>query len=334
MMAVKEEILAMVVDAIQEPRRLDAYVASKQEKVSRSQLSDEKTQLFLNGKPVKKSRLVKEGDRIEVHYQEACFEGIVAEDIPLDVLYEDQEMLVINKEQGMVVHPAAGNHEHTLVHALLFRYGQDFSSALEDDEDGEVENPELSVRPGIVHRLDKDTSGVLVIARNRQSHKNLSEQFKERTTHKVYIALAKGVFKERTGSIRTNLKRDGNDRKKFTTCSSGEGRDARTDYTVLRQYRDFALVRIELFTGRTHQIRVHFKSIGHTLLGDPLYGKAEGLTLMLHALLLEVASPSTGRRIRCTAPMPERFRVLLKTAPRPASARVRSGSFPTATGRD
>ncbi|NCB65996.1 MAG: RluA family pseudouridine synthase [Bacilli bacterium] len=333
-MALQKQIFTLVVDAIAEPKRLDAYVASKQEKVSRSQLSDENTRLFLNGKPVKKSRLVKEGDRIEVHYQEEFFEGIVAQDIPLHVLYEDREMLVINKEQGMVVHPAAGNHEHTLVNALLFRYGQDFSPAFEDDEEGEVDNAELSVRPGIVHRLDKDTSGVLVIARNRQSHKSLSQQFKDRTTHKVYIALAKGVFKEKTGSIRTNLKRDGNDRKKFTTCSNDEGRDARTDYTVLRQYRDFALVRIELFTGRTHQIRVHFKSIGHTLLGDPLYGKPEGFTLMLHALVLEVTNPSSGRRIRCIAPMPERFRTVLKTTPRPASVRVRSGSFPTATGRD
>jgi len=329
-MATQEKTLKLVVGAIQEPKRIDAYTASQQESVSRSQLSDEKTQFFLNGKPVKKSRLVKEGDAIEVHYCEECFEGIVAEDILLHVLYEDQDMLVINKEQGMVVHPAAGNHEHTLVNALLFRYGQDFSPSLEDDE----MDFDLALRPGIVHRLDKDTSGVLVIARNRQSHRNLSQQFKDRTTRKIYIALAKGVFKEKTGSIRANLKRDANDRKKYTTCSSDEGREARSDFTVLRQYRDFALVRIELFTGRTHQIRVHFKSIGHPLLGDPLYGKPEGLTLMLHALILEVSSPSSGKRIRFVAPMPERFRALLASTPRPSSARVRSGSFPTATSRD
>lgn len=333
-MPTKERILEMVVENDSEAMRLDIYIATKQQSVSRSQLSEGKTHLFLNGKEVKKSKLVKAGDCIKVIYYEDFFEGIIAQDIPLDVLYEDQDLLIINKKQGMVVHPAAGNYEDTLVNALLFRYGQDFSPSLEDDEETEVESPDMALRPGIVHRLDKDTSGVLVIARNRQSHRNLSQQFKDRTTHKVYIALAKGNFKETEGSIRANLKRDSNDRKKFTTCSDTEGRDARTDYTVLRQYRDFALVRITLFTGRTHQIRVHFKSIGHPLVGDPVYGKPEGLTLMLHALVLVVCSPSSGKQIRCVAPMPERFRKVLCSTPRPANARVRSGSFPIATGRD
>ncbi len=333
-MAVLEKTLAMVVDSLAEPKRLDAYVAAQQQVVSRSQLSDEQTQLFLNDKPVKKSRLVKQGDRILVRYYEQCFEGVEAENIPLDVLYEDQQMLVINKEQGMVVHPAAGNHEHTLVNALLFRYGQDFSVSGEEDEPSDEDMQELSLRPGIVHRLDKDTSGVLVVARTRQSHRNLSGQFKNRTTRKVYIALAKGVFKEPSGSIVLHIKRDSIDRKRFTACSDQEGRDARTDYVVLRQYRDFALVRIELFTGRTHQIRVHFRAIGHALVGDPIYGKPDGSTLMLHALLLEVDNPADGRRIRCIAPMPQRFRALLKATPRPSSVRVRSGSFPTARGRD
>lgn len=333
-MAVHQRILEMVVEAGYEETRLDVYVASKQKAVSRSQLSDGKTELFLNGKPAKKSRLVKEGDRIKILYVEDFFGDLIAQDIPLDVLYEDQDLLVVNKAQGMVVHPAAGNYENTLVNALLFRYGQDFSSSCEDDEDGEYDNPEQSLRPGIVHRLDKDTSGVLVIARNRISHRNLSQQFKDRTTFKVYIALAKGIFKEGSGSIRKNIKRDSNNRKKFSTCEDNEGRDARTDYTVLRQCRDFALLRIVLFTGRTHQIRVHLTSIGHPLVGDPLYGKPEGQLLMLHALRLEITSPTSGERIRCVAPMPSRFRSLLKATPRPASARVRSGSFPTASSRD
>ena len=324
-MGVKEGRIELVVTGLGgEKRRLDAYVGQAVTEISRSTLSDEKTVLHLNGKLVKKSKQVGDGDRIQVTYAETFFDGLKPQKIDLDVLYEDADMLVINKEQGMVVHPGAGNSEGTVVNALLYRYGEHFAdelSAGEDEEEAESEGE--GVRPGIVHRLDKDTSGVLVIARSRVAHRHLSEQFKERTTKKIYIALAKGQFAAQGGMIEANLKRDSSDRKRFTTCSSAEGRRAKTEYQVLRQYKTCALLRITLHTARTHQIRVHMKSIGHPLVGDPIYGREDGQTLMLHALQLEVESPSTGKRIRCTAPLPKRFSAYLATTPHLSSVRAR-----------
>lgn len=324
-MGVKEGHIELVVTGLGgEKKRLDAYVGQVATEISRSTLSDEKTVLYLNGKIAKKSKQVSDGDLIQVTYSESFFDGLKPEKIELDVLYEDSDILVINKEQGMVVHPGAGNSEGTVVNALLYRYGEHFADELntvEDEEEAEVE--ERAVRPGIVHRLDKDTSGVLVIARSRMAHRHLSDQFKERTTKKIYIALAKGQFSEQSGMIEENLKRDSSDRKRFTTCSSAEGRTAKTEYKVLRQYKTCALLRITLHTGRTHQIRVHLKSIGHPLVGDPIYGREDGQTLMLHALQLEVESPSTGKRIRCTAPLPKRFSAYLAVTPRLSSVRAR-----------
>ncbi len=236
----------------------------------------------------------------------------------------------------MVVHPANGNMEHTLVNALVHRYGKQFCEELQDDteDEQEVDLSSPAVRPGIVHRLDKDTSGVLVVARNRISHRHLSSQFKDRTTRKIYIALVKGVFKNKHGVIEKHLKRDPKDRKKFTTCENTEGRYAKTEYQVLRQYPGFALLRITLHTGRTHQIRVHLSKEGHPIIGDPIYGKEDGQTLMLHALLLELDSPTTGKRIRLIAEMPERFRAYLRATRLPSNSGARSQSYPIVRDRD
>lgn len=317
-MAREEQRLEITVGKLAEKTRLDSYLS--QQGLKRSILSEKRTIILLNGSPTKKGKPVKEGDTITVTYTEDSFEGLIEEDIPLCVLYEDEEILVINKEQGMVVHPAIGNHEGTVVNALLFRYGMAFSTifsentAQEEMENREedIEGEELSldsplIRPGIVHRLDKDTSGTLIIARTLESFRSLSAQFKAHTTTKTYIGLAKGTFSRLEGSIQTNIKRDARNRKRFVTCSGQEGRTALTHYRVLRQFAGYALVRINIHTGRTHQIRVHFASLGHPIIGDVIYGKEDGTTLMLHALSLAVDHPSTAKRSTFRSALPARF---------------------------
>lgn len=319
-MAIRKGRVEVVVQDVEGKVRLDAYLASQTQQIGRSTLSEASTEIYLNGKMAKKSKNVKKGDVITVIYSQEFFEGLKAQNIALSVIHEDDDLLVINKAQGMVVHPANGNYEDTLVNALLYRYGEGFASEIGDawdkegDKDEDFASTLLSpaIRPGIVHRLDKDTSGVMVVARNRISHRILSAQFKEHTTSKIYIALAKGYFPKKQGTIDAHLCRDKKDRKKFTVCSAEEGRNALTDYRVLKQYEGFALVRITLHTGRTHQIRVHFASLGHPLVGDVLYGKSDGTTLMLHALSLELHSPSTGLCMKFHAPLPERFKTFIK----------------------
>lgn len=343
-MASSEQSLSITVGSLAEKMRLDAYLA--QQGLKRSILSARETVILLNGKPAKKGKPVKAGDVISVTYTEVSFDGLIEQDIPLHVLYEDEDLLVINKDQGMVVHPALGNHEGTVVNALLGRYGMDFCTIFAEGDacqeagvgTGESEEPSASkdtakiasegegscgekdegdeeeislesprIRPGIVHRLDKDTSGTLVIARNLASYRSLLAQFKDHTTTKTYIALAKGNFSRLEGSIQTNIKRDSRNRKRFVSCSGEEGRSALTHYRVLRQFPSYALVRINIHTGRTHQIRVHLASLGHPVLGDVIYGKEDGTTLMLHALELGLDHPVTHRRLTFRSVLPPRF---------------------------
>ncbi|MBI9094866.1 MAG: RluA family pseudouridine synthase [Sphaerochaeta sp.] len=313
-MAIMEQKVEIIVSNLEEKIRLDQYLAKQG--MRRAILSAPGTIILLNGKPAKKGKPVKEGDTVTVTYTEDVFEGLTGQDLPLRVLYEDTEMLVINKEQGMVVHPAVGNHEGTVVNALLSRYGMDFSkifvegvsdSVGEEESEAELSLDSPLIRPGIVHRLDKDTSGTLIIARTLASSQALSAQFKAHTTTKTYIALAKGNFTRVEGSIQTNIKRDARNRKRFVTCSGEEGRTALTHYRVLRQFSSYALVRINIHTGRTHQIRVHLSSLGHPVVGDLIYGKEDGTTLMLHALELEVDHPVTHERLTIRSPLPSRF---------------------------
>lgn len=279
--------------------RLDKAVVSQSD-LKRSVFDRSDTLIFLNGSKAKKSSKVRCGDRIEIRYTVDVFEGLKKEDIPLDVIYEDDDMLVINKDQGLVVHPGCGVYEGTLANALYFRYGDGFLSEMDE------------IRPGIVHRLDKDTSGVMVAAKNDYSLTILSEQFKERETKKWYLAIAKGFFKEKSGIIEKNIARDERNRKLFTvTDNAMKGKSAKTEYRVLKQYESSALLLIRLYTGRTHQIRVHLKSIGHPIVGDSLYSKDESSSLMLHSYRLLLKHPRSGEEMDFKAPVPQRFSLYL-----------------------
>ncbi len=285
--------------------RLDS-VSSLELNIPRSIFSDDSTLILLNGKKAKKSSKIKENDRVEIRYVEETFEGLKKEDIPLDIIYEDDDILVINKEQGMVVHPGSGVNEGTLCNALLNLYGEDFSTS--DD----------SVRPGIVHRLDKDTSGVMVIAKNREAHLALTKEFSEHTNEKYYCAIAKGFFSESSGYIERRIVRDKNNRKKFTvTDNKSEGKDALTKFRVISQNSEYAFLILRLYTGRTHQIRVHLSSINHPVLGDPIYSRVDkkykDATLMLHSLRLVIHHPRNGEKMVFRAPLPERFNEILES---------------------
>lgn len=285
--------------------RLDS-ISSLELNIPRSIFSDDSTLILLNGKKAKKSSKIKENDRVEIRYVEETFEGLKKEDIPLDIIYEDDDILVINKEQGMVVHPGSGVNEGTLCNALLNLYGEDFSTS--DD----------SVRPGIVHRLDKDTSGVMVIAKNREAHLALTKEFSEHTNEKYYCAIAKGFFSESSGYIERRIVRDKNNRKKFTvTDNKSEGKDALTKFRVISQNSEYAFLILRLYTGRTHQIRVHLSSINHPVLGDPIYSRVDkkykDATLMLHSLRLVIHHPRRGEKMVFRAPLPERFNEILES---------------------
>lgn len=286
----------------EEGQRIDKFCAGKG--MQRSLFSQDDTRILVNGKPQKKSWKTEKGDVVSVTWTERLWERAQAEDIPLDVLYEDDDILVINKQQGLVVHPAAGNWDGTLVNALLARYGSDFAQG-ESDEGADP------TRPGIVHRLDKDTSGTMIIAKNPRSQERLTAQFMGHTVRKTYIAIIHGYLGSFIGTIETGIKRAPWDRKKFTTCPVTEGKIARTEWKVLKEYKGFSLLQIRIMTGRTHQIRVHMASIGHPVVGDPIYGMGDQEALMLHAFSLQVNHPVTLKRMTFRSPMPSRFKDFL-----------------------
>lgn len=280
--------------------RLDA-VASSHLSISRSVFSKESIALKVNGKDAKKSSKLKSGDIVDIEYDEDVFEGLEAEDLKLDILYEDDDILVIDKAQGMSVHPGSGCYSGTVANALLSMYGDDFSVG--DDD----------IRPGIVHRLDKDTSGVMVIAKNEYALRDLSLQFSEHSNEKYYLAIVKGEFSIPTGEIDKRIKRDPINRKKFTvTDNKSEGRSALTKYRVLDSKDGYSLLRVRIFTGRTHQIRVHLSSIGHPVLGDPIYAKKDSrfsdATLMLNSAKLTIRHPVTLQKMSFSSKLPERFK--------------------------
>lgn len=274
-------------------------VANTERNIARSVFSRKDTVIKVNGNDVKKSYIVSPGDEVSVEYSTEFFSGLLAEDIPLSVIYEDSDILVIDKEEKMVVHPAHGNWDGTLVNALISRYGEDFSSS---DE----------LRPGIVHRLDKDTSGTLVIAKNAESLKDLSAQFKEHSNKKYYLAIVDGVIESERGVIEKNIRRNNRARKTFETCSDPDGRKAKTSYAVLERNGGMTLVLVRIYTGRTHQIRVHMKSISHPVKGDVLYNRKakEGDQMMLHSYFLEIKHPESGEKMSFRSPFPLRFKSL------------------------
>ena len=278
--------------------RLDHFLATQLPHLSRSRLQAliKEGHILLEGAPAKPGEKLRPGKRISVHEPEAVpATGAAPEEIPLEILFEDADLIVLNKAPGIVVHPAAGNPCGTLVNALLHHC------------------PTLSgiggeQRPGIVHRLDKDTSGCIVIAKNDLSHQALSRQFAEREVLKVYLALASGVFPKKSGTVTADIGRHPVHRKKMAVVTGGRGRHAVTDYRVLKELPGASLVECTLHTGRTHQIRVHLKHLGRPLLGDALYGRQGAYPRqMLHAWKLGFHHPRTGEWMQFEAALPADF---------------------------
>jgi 23S rRNA pseudouridine1911/1915/1917 synthase len=277
--------------------RLDRYVAEKLRLLSRSQIKARALEARLNGKKVRISRPVKPGDLLELSWTAPEPLNLIPEDIPLDIIYEDERVVVINKAQGMVVHPGAGNRSGTLANALLFR-------RIHRGGSGEGLP---GFRPGIVHRLDKDTSGVIIAAWDEEALAFLADQFKARTVRKIYAALVRGTPKAEQGWIETRIIRDSRNRQRFTV-SEERGKPALTWYQVKRSWGDRSLLLLRPKTGRTHQIRVHLRYLGCPILGDPVYGLGEAGGLMLHAKSLSLVLPGETEARRFRTPLPPRFR--------------------------
>ena len=292
------------------PCRLDIYASSFLD-MSRSRLKHGVKSVVVDGKKAKLSIKVSGGENVEIQYEDPVPENILPQEIPLDIIYEDDNTAVINKKQGMVTHPAAGNWSGTLVNALLFHWGR--SSVF--DAEKATNDPR---RPGIVHRLDKDTSGIIITAKNKESEDWLQKQFQQRNVRKEYIAIVKGIPPSSSGSIKTQIVRDPKNRKRFTTSSDpAVGKFSWTDYRCIGSYGSYSLMRLRLKTGRTHQIRVHMKYIGCPILGDPIYSRKDSLfpdaTLMLHARMLGITLPGKNDMDVFKAPVPVRFKRVLKT---------------------
>ncbi|HWR10227.1 MAG TPA: RluA family pseudouridine synthase [Rectinemataceae bacterium] len=285
--------------------RADKYIADIAGILSRSQIKARSARIFVNGKEEKLSRRLSPGDRVEVSWTDEPSHSLEPEKLDVEVLYEDENVFVFNKAQGMVTHPANGNWRGTLANAALW---------LDADRKGGSSAP----RGGIVHRLDKDTSGVIIVARNSETHEFLAAQFKNRSTRKEYWAFVCGSPAGETGHIDNYLTRDKFNRKKFAGDES-RGKRAITDYRVLARWsiedrRSYALVALFPKTGRTHQLRVHMAGLGCPILGDPLYAKGDFFFpeagLMLHARRLRIALPGTSEPKVFKAPLPERFRAM------------------------
>jgi len=285
-----------------EGERLDAFLAEVIADLSRTAIKDliSNGRVLVDGQARKPSYRVKEGEQVLIHVPEARQVSIKPQNIPLEIIYQDQDLAVVNKPKGMVVHPAHGNWENTMVNALLYHI-KDLSGI----------NGEL--RPGIVHRLDKDTSGVMVVAKHDQAHRILAEQIKEHSIKREYQALVHGVIKENLGTIEAPIGRSRTDRKKMAVTA--DGRTAISRYRVLERYQNYTLVQVSLLTGRTHQIRVHFSFIKHPVVGDTVYGPAKnnlGLdSQALHACVLGFNHPRTGDYMEFNSPLPDEFQQAL-----------------------
>ena len=303
--------------------RLDQYVAFAKSEMNRSKLKACAQSILLNGKEAKLSAKIKPNDVIDVFWEENIPENIEPENIPLKIIYEDENVTVINKKQGVVTHPAAGNWNGTLVNALLFHWGKEAVPQLKEGRTNEILQKR---RPGIVHRLDKDTSGVIITAKNRETEKYLGSQFKERLVQKDYVCIVSGRPPASSGDIQTCIARDPKNRQRFKAfdITGEEGKFARSIYHCIACFGNYSLMRVRIKTGRTHQIRVHMKYLGCPILGDKLYGSQSKLfpnaTLMLHSrqMILKLQNETTYRRFK--ASIPERFfevlHILKKTYPK------------------
>ncbi len=288
-------------------KRLDVFLDAQTEEFTRSRIKKliEDGQVSVQGKIVKKAgESVRAGNEVVLTVPEAVEYTVKAENIPIDIVYQDEDIAVVNKPQGMTVHVGNGNAEGTLVNALL--YALDSLSGI-----GGV------LRPGIVHRIDKDTTGLLVVAKNDKAHVSLAAQIAEKSARRVYYALLEGNVKSDSGRIVTDIGRHPQDRLKMAVLPDGEGKIAVTDYEVLARFgTEFTLCKFILQTGRTHQIRVHAKHMGHPCVGDPVYGhKKQKFKLsgqLLHAIELSLTHPKTGERMTFNAPLPPEFQTILE----------------------
>ena len=291
----------MIIDEVTIGQRIDKFLVENTDYTrSKIQKMIDNDCILVNGKSIKSSYTLKENDKIEVKdYEENT--DILPENIPLDIYYEDEDLIVVNKPSGMVVHPAPGNYTGTLVNALMYHTNN-------------LSTVNTSVRPGIVHRIDADTSGLLLVAKNDKAHNILAEAIQKKEVVREYIALVEGVIKEDSATIDAPIGRDIHNRKKM--CVTGDNsKEAVTHIRVLERYSDATLIRCKLETGRTHQIRVHLSYIGHPVVNDPVYGRRKLINpkfgQMLHAEKLGFVHPTTKEYMEFTSPVPEEFTKIL-----------------------
>lgn len=307
MMDMQKELNFVITEEMEE-ERIDKCLNALIDALSRSYIQKLLAggNVTVNGKTVKPSYKVCADDIVKLFLPPAVTPDILPENIPLSILYEDTDVIVVNKPKGMVVHPAPGHYEGTLVNALLYHCGSNLSGI----------NGVL--RPGIVHRIDRDTTGSVIACKNDHAHNEIARQLKEHTIVRKYQAIVHGVLKDDQGTVHTLIGRHPLDRKKMAVVERG-GKDAVTHYRVIRRFRDTTFIECILETGRTHQIRVHMSHLGYPLLGDLVYGpksnsyKLQGQTL--HAGILGFVHPSTGEYVETSAPLPEYFQKLLKILP-------------------
>lgn len=285
-------------------KRLDTYISNQNNDLTRTAVQRliEQEKILVNGKKRKVAYKVTEGDMVIIEETEAQMIELKAQEIPIDIIYEDSDIIVVNKPKGMVVHPANGNPDGTLVNAIMAICKDSLSGI-----GGEI-------RPGIVHRLDKDTSGLLIVAKNDKAHVNMSEQIKNHEVKKTYIALVRGIVKENEATIDMPIARSRSDRKKMAVDKNG--RNAVTHIKVLKRYDKYTLLEINIETGRTHQIRVHLSHIGYPIIGDYIYSNGKNefgvIGQCLHAKCLEFKHPVTGKEMKLEAPLPDYFENILK----------------------
>lgn len=300
---------AKVPESFEGTERLDKFIASLPNGMNRSKLKSGVTEILVNGKKVKLSQKIKAKDQIDIQWEDNIPDNIEPQNIPLDIIYENENVTVVNKKQGMVTHPACGNWEGTLVNALLYHWGR---SAIEQLKEGTTSEILEKRRPGIVHRLDKETSGIIITAKNRDSEEFLQNQFQTKKLQKEYILICTGRPQQRTGDIQTQIIRDPKNRHRFkAVIDTDEGKYARTLYHCIACYGNYSLIRVRLKTGRTHQIRVHMKYLGCPILGDEIYNKKDNLfpdaSLMLHSVQLKIVLPGQKDFTTFRTKTPSRF---------------------------
>lgn len=290
--------------------RLDKYIANLPDGMNRSKLKSGVTEILINGKKSKLSQKLKAKDVIDIKWEDNIPNNIDPENIPLDIIYEDENVTVVNKAQGMVTHPACGNWTGTLVNALLFHWGRESISQIKEGYESEIMERR---RPGIVHRLDKETSGIIITAKNRDSEEWLQKQFQNKNSmQKEYILITTGRPPAKAGDIRTQIIRDPKNRQRYKAVeNTEEGKFARTIYHCIACYGNYSLIRVRIKTGRTHQIRVHMKYLGCPILGDSLYNKVDSnfpkATLMLHSQKLKILLPGKKEYTTFKTKTPDRF---------------------------